>query len=138
MTPGARPMTIGRTRRHTRPSAARLTHSTQAFSTTSIRHERRVQNPVGQEQQRERDGDRREPVPERAVDDGGDEGDENELGRVGELHQDLLRSFAQGPPARATDSSDLTSCWPRATPRSDRERRLEAQRALRRKWMAER
>jgi hypothetical protein len=35
-TPGARPITIGSTRRHTVGSAARLTHNTYALSATSI------------------------------------------------------------------------------------------------------
>src|SRR5678815_1235336 len=35
-TPGARPTTIGSTRRHTLGSAARFTHNTYAFNATSI------------------------------------------------------------------------------------------------------
>jgi hypothetical protein len=42
------------------------------------RHERRVEHPVGHEQQRDRYGDRREPVAERAVHDRGAERDGHE------------------------------------------------------------
>jgi hypothetical protein len=41
-------------------------------------HQGRVEHPVGHEQERQRHGDRREPVAERAIHDGGPEGDDDE------------------------------------------------------------
>ena len=46
------------------------------------RHERRVQHAVGEEEQRNRHGERGEPVPQRAVDGGGEERDADESNRV--------------------------------------------------------
>ena len=45
-------------------------------------HQRRIQHAVGQEEQCQRHGDRGEPVPERAVDDRGAEGDDDEREHV--------------------------------------------------------
>ena len=78
ITPGARPITIGSTRRHTIDSASRFTHSTYALSDDFDRHQRGVQDAVGQEEQRQRNRQRRKAIPQRAVDDGGAEGDGHE------------------------------------------------------------
>ena len=79
MTPGARPMTIGSTRRHTtrqrvavHPQHVRVQHD---FD----RDQRRVQDAVGQEEQRQRNRQRRKAIPQRAVDDGGAEGDARKI-----------------------------------------------------------
>ncbi len=55
-------------------------------------HQRRVQHPVGQEQERQRNGDRRKPVPQRAVDDSGTEGDGDE-GDLVRVHGAPKRKF---------------------------------------------
>ena len=84
MTPGSRPMTIGSTRRQTRGSDVTIHPEHVSVERDFDRDERRVEDAVGEKQQRDRDGNGREPVPERTVDYGRAERDdrERELSRV--------------------------------------------------------
>ena len=45
--------------------------------------QRRIERAVGEEEQRQRNGDRGEPVPQRAVDHGGAKGDDDERKHLG-------------------------------------------------------
>ena len=74
-TPGARPITIGSTRRHTTVNAAPVDPQDVRVQDDLERNQRGVQDPVGQEQQRKRHRQGREAVPECAVDDGRPERD---------------------------------------------------------------